>query len=80
MSAKLNQNPEQIARGKIDAMLFDAGWVVQSKNKVDLQAVKAISHINWLAAQIVLQVCTQSNHGLVNFQAHAVWKRKGHLW
>jgi hypothetical protein len=44
------------------------------------QAVKAISHINWLAAQIVLQVCTQSNHGLVNFQAHAVWKRKGHLW
>lgn len=33
-----NQNPEQIARDQIDKMLGDAGWIVQSKNKVDLSA------------------------------------------
>ena len=32
-----NQNPEQIARDKIDQMLVEAGWVVLSKGKVDLQ-------------------------------------------
>ncbi len=36
MSDNKNQNPEQIARDKIDQMLIDAGWVVQSKKKVDL--------------------------------------------
>lgn len=34
----INQNPEQIARDKIDEMLRLAGWVVQSKKKVDLAA------------------------------------------
>tara|TARA_X000000950_G_scaffold288611_1_gene406289 strand:+ start:1670 stop:4480 length:2811 start_codon:yes stop_codon:yes gene_type:complete len=34
----LNQNPEQIARDKIDQMLVDAGWLVQSKDKVNLSA------------------------------------------
>jgi len=34
----MNQNPEQIARGKIDQMLVDAGWLVQSKDKVNLSA------------------------------------------
>ena len=29
----LNQNPEQIARDKIDQMLVNAGWLVQSKDK-----------------------------------------------
>jgi len=33
-----NQNPEQKARDKIDTMLLAAGWVVQTKNKVDLSA------------------------------------------
>jgi len=33
-----NQNPEQIARDEIDKMLEAAGWVVQSKKKVDLSA------------------------------------------
>ena len=33
-----NQNPEQIARDGIDQMLVDAGWVVQSKNKVNIAA------------------------------------------
>ena len=34
----VNQNPEQIARDKIDNMLIIDGWVVQSKNKVNLSA------------------------------------------
>jgi len=33
-----NQNPEQVARDKIDAMLADAGWVVQSKKEINLSA------------------------------------------
>ncbi len=28
-----NRNPEQIARDKIDKMLIDAEWIVQSKEK-----------------------------------------------
>ena len=32
----MNQNPEQLARDKIDQMLVDAGWLVQSKDKVNL--------------------------------------------
>lgn len=39
----MNQNPEQIARDKIDEMLQEAGWLVQSKNKVDLSANKGIA-------------------------------------
>ncbi len=38
MTKSTNQNPEQIARDKIDQMLVDTGWVVQSKNEVDLGA------------------------------------------
>ena len=34
----INQNPEQIARDRIDQMLMDAGWLIQSKNEVDLSA------------------------------------------
>lgn len=34
----MNQNPEQIARDKIDQMLVAAGWLVQSKAKVNLSA------------------------------------------
>ena len=30
-----NQNPEQQARYNIDALLEQAGWVIQSKNKID---------------------------------------------
>jgi len=33
-----NQNPEQIARDKIDALLEEAGWVIQSAKKVDFNA------------------------------------------
>ena len=38
MPENINQNPEQIARDKIDSMLHDAGWLVQSKNEIDLSA------------------------------------------
>jgi type I restriction enzyme, R subunit len=38
-----NQNPELIARDKIDKMLIDAGWVVQYKNEVDLSANKGVA-------------------------------------
>jgi len=43
MTANINQNPEQIARDKIDEMLREAGWLVQSKKKVDLSANKGIA-------------------------------------
>lgn len=33
-----NQNPEQIARDKIDNLLELAGWKIQSKNKIDFSA------------------------------------------
>jgi len=43
MSTDANQNPEQIARDKIDKMLQEAGWNVQSKNKVDLNATRGVA-------------------------------------
>ncbi|MBT3209547.1 MAG: DEAD/DEAH box helicase family protein [Bacteroidetes bacterium] len=43
MTDNINQNPEQIARDKIDQMLVDADWLVQSKNKVDLSANKGVA-------------------------------------
>jgi type I restriction enzyme R subunit len=39
----LNQNPEQIARDKIDSMLIEAGWIVQSKNDVDLNRARGVA-------------------------------------
>jgi type I restriction enzyme R subunit len=33
-----NQNPEQKARDNIDAMLIEAGWVVQDNKKIDFNA------------------------------------------
>ena len=39
----LNQNPEQIARDKIDQMLIEAGWLVQSKKKVNISAGKGVA-------------------------------------
>lgn len=38
MPTTINQSPEQIARDRIDQLLVDAGWLVQSKNKVNLSA------------------------------------------
>ncbi|MGN9162993.1 type I restriction endonuclease subunit R [Clostridium sulfidigenes] len=39
----VNQNPEQKSRDKIDLMLNQAGWVVQSKNKVNLSAAQGVA-------------------------------------
>ena len=36
--SKVNQTPEQKARDNIDAMLGQAGWLVQDKNKIDFNA------------------------------------------
>lgn len=38
-----NQNPEQIARDKIDALLEEAGWKVQSVKRMDLNAALGIA-------------------------------------
>ena len=38
-----NQNPEQEARDAIDRMLTQAGWVVQSKSRVDLSAGQGVA-------------------------------------
>ena len=43
MTENINQNPEQKARDNIDKMLVDAGWVVQSKKKVDFSAAKGVA-------------------------------------
>jgi len=43
MTKDKNQNPEQIARDKIDLMLKEAGWIVQSKNEVDLGAGRGVA-------------------------------------
>ena len=34
----MNQNPEQIARDKIDTMLNASGWILQPKDKINLNA------------------------------------------
>jgi len=43
MADDINQNPEQIARDKIDQMLRAAGWEVQSKGNINLSAAKGIA-------------------------------------
>ncbi|WP_421894148.1 type I restriction-modification enzyme R subunit C-terminal domain-containing protein [Marinoscillum sp.] len=43
MSPSANQNPEQKARDRIDQMLVEAGWVIQSKSEVNLAANKGVA-------------------------------------
>ena len=38
-----NQNPEQVARDRIDRHLTEAGWVVQDKNAIDFNAGQGIA-------------------------------------
>lgn len=40
---KLNQNPEQIARDEIDRLLIGAGWIVQSKDEIDINAEQGVA-------------------------------------
>ena len=37
-----NQTPEQKARDEIDKQLVSAGWIVQSKDKINLAANKGV--------------------------------------
>ena len=34
----MNQNPEQLARDRIDAALLQSGWIIQSKKQINLNA------------------------------------------
>ena len=43
MLQAINQTPEQRARDRIDKMLVEAGWIIQSKNKVNLSAGKGVA-------------------------------------
>lgn len=43
MTQKNNQNPEQIARDRIDKKLRLAGWVLQNKSKIDFSAANGIA-------------------------------------
>ena len=38
-----NQNPEQLARDRIDADLISCGWVIQGKNQINLNAALGIA-------------------------------------
>lgn len=38
-----NQTPEQQARDKIDTLLEQSGWVIQSKNKIDFSASQGVA-------------------------------------
>ena len=39
----MNQNPEQLARDKIDADLIRCGWLIQDKSKINLNAAPGIA-------------------------------------
>ncbi len=39
----MNQNPEQIARDKIDSLLKESGWVIQNKSSINLKEVIGIA-------------------------------------
>ncbi len=39
----LNQTPEQLARDKIDAALQQSGWLIQSKNNINLTAALGVA-------------------------------------
>jgi type I restriction enzyme R subunit len=41
--AEANQNPEQIARDQIDKSLEQAGWIIQSTKKIDLNAGRGVA-------------------------------------
>lgn len=39
----MNQTPEQLARDKIDAALQQSGWLIQSKNNINLSAARGVA-------------------------------------
>jgi len=50
MTENINQTPEQIARDKIDRILISAGWVVQSRKKINLAANIGVAVREWQTA------------------------------
>jgi type I restriction enzyme R subunit len=46
-----NQNPEQVARDRIDQMLGDAGWSVQDKKAINFNASQGIAIETEVTAQ-----------------------------
>lgn len=38
-----NQNPEQFTRHKIEALLIQAGWLIQNKSAINLAAAKGVA-------------------------------------
>ena len=43
MTSHKNQNPEQLARDRIDAMLAECGWIVQDNKRLNLAAGPGIA-------------------------------------
>lgn len=41
--SEMNQHPEQVARDNIDEMLVQAGWIIQSKTRINLAANKGVA-------------------------------------
>lgn len=41
--SEINQHPEQVARDNIDEMLVQAGWVIQSKTRINLAVNKGVA-------------------------------------
>jgi type I restriction enzyme R subunit len=39
----MNQNPEQLARDKIDNKLLACGWVIQNKSSINLAAAIGVA-------------------------------------
>jgi type I restriction enzyme R subunit len=39
----MNQNPEQLARDRIDSQLTSSGWIIQDKKSVNLTAGKGVA-------------------------------------
>mgnify|MGYP001252751569 CR=1 FL=1 len=47
----INQTPEQIARDNIDRKLREAGWSVQSKDRIDWQAGPGVAVRHYLTQE-----------------------------
>jgi type I restriction enzyme R subunit len=49
-----NQNPEQVVRDQIDKMLLACGWVVQSKNQINLAANTGVAVREYQTDRVLL--------------------------
>ena len=73
-----NQTPEQRARDNIDAMLDDAGWHVQNKDKIDFltvhchvaRSIYTDPHLIAPNSQSRQSDATPDNTGFTEFSSH----------